>query len=1371
MTIRLRFGGTISDVFSTGATMLQEGGTYSSPDHVYFHGNYTATGGLLDAGDAIVGEGGTPSSSGVLNIDGGELRFSGPMTIRYWLPLGLTSVNLSGGKLSVGQLIDQSPNWSSFHWTGGELAFTNAPTLTLGTGTLFGPTLELISSGRTGFSTNSALQVPSGSSITLNGGATLTVGTLRLNAGALLTHHNGTANLGGAEIGSGVGNATYNFYGGTINTTGGGVFVGNSGAGTFNHTNGAYVGVGYNTLVVGQNGTYNMSGGTLTTTSYDPAYFTEIVATSALFSQSGGTHNAARIILNDGGTYNLSNGTLNLTDQSGGYYVLMVGHTGSGSFVQTGGVNNVMVRGWGLVMAWGSPTGTGSYTLFDGDLNASEENVGMDGVAVFTQYGGRNTTTPVGFTSGSLILGRNAGSHGTYNLHGGSLSVSNANNGPIAELIGGNGTGVFTQHNGTHNATSLVVGYGTGTGTFTLLGGTVAVSGNEDAGKLGHGTIIQSGGTNTISNTLYVGTEVGGTGVFSLSGTGTLTATRDYVGFRGTGTFTQTGGTNSTTSFISMGELAGSTGIYTLSGTGSINAGELDAGWSGSGTFTQLGGTNTVQGPVRVANNPGSKGLFSLQGGVLSAASVTIKAGTLPTNGGTFEILGTFPATTMTAQSITNSGVLRVNGDGLRSGPSGPTFTQTATGTLNIEIGGYATGEYGRLATTQAALAGTLNVALADGYTPADGDSFDIITGPVSGTFATVSLPGCGWHIFYGAGYVRVVFTQVPAFRGDLASAVCPTMILQPLQQGACENGAVTLTVDACGTPLPGYQWMRGGVPVVNGGNISGATTASLTISPATAADSAAYTCVATNICGSIVSAPSMIEVMLPVWVPLGTGTDGTVQALAILPGGDLLAAGRFINAGGTTVTRVARWNGSAWSGLGSGFNNTVNCVAVLPNGDIVAGGTFTTAGGVAANRIARWNGTAWSPLGSGLNSTVSAVAALANGDIVAGGSFNTAGGSAANQIARWNGTAWSALGSGTNNTVNALAVLGNGDIIAGGAFTSAGGVINRNFIASWNGTTWSGLGLGFSGTVRALQVLTNGDLIAGGTFTAAGGLSANNIARWNGTAWSALGSGLGSTVNSLTVLPNGDIVAGGAFTTAGGSAASRIAIWDGVSWSALGSGLTGPTVSVLALAADAEGQLFAGGAFTAAGGAAASNIANYHVGPVITGQPASQSVCGSGEATFSVAASGAPLTYQWRRGGTPLADEPGHIAGAMGPVLTITGIVADDAGTYTCAIANACGSQQSAAATLDINGPGCCPLDYNLDTVLNPDDLGDFITDYYTSPHIPGPGGYAIPCPANEVPYDVGYKAAYTVDGAGQCNAPFPDNLGDYITDYYTGC
>ncbi len=83
--------------------------------------------------------------------------------------------------------------------------------------------------------------------------------------------------------------------------------------------------------------------------------------------------------------------------------------------------------------------------------------------------------------------------------------------------------------------------------------------------------------------------------------------------------------------------------------------------------------------------------------------------------------------------------------------------------------------------------------------------------------------------------------------------------------------------------------------------------------------------------------------------------------------------------------------------------------------------------------------------------------------------------------------------------------------------------------------------------------------------------------------------------------------------------------------------------------------------------------------------------------------------------------------------------------------------------------GPG--NLDYNVDSVVNADDIGDFITDYFTLPHVSGPDGYGVACPENAPPYDAGYKAAFVPGAgalAGQCSEPFSDNLGDYITAYF---
>jgi hypothetical protein len=304
-------------------------------------------------------------------------------------------------------------------------------------------------------------------------------------------------------------------------------------------------------------------------------------------------------------------------------------------------------------------------------------------------------------------------------------------------------------------------------------------------------------------------------------------------------------------------------------------------------------------------------------------------------------------------------------------------------------------------------------------------------------------------------------------------------------------------------------------------------------------------------------------------WAPLGAGMDYQVEALAVLPNGDLVAGGLFRTAGGTPANCIARWDGATWSPLGTGMGNSrpfsdpaVLALAVLPNGDVLAAGDFDSAGGVPANGIARWNGSSWSALGSGFANTISpsdvkvhTLLPLPNGDVVAGGAFNVAGGIPATRIARWDGANWSALGSGMNATVFALAVRTDGVLVAGGNFTTAGGV-SANCVARWDGTSWSALGAGltvgagpngFTPSVAALTILPNGDLVAAGFFRNAGGAAADWIARWDDASWSAVDAGINGPVQrdgvmALAQAPNGDLLAGGYFSTAGGLLSANFA-------------------------------------------------------------------------------------------------------------------------------------------------------------------------------------------------------------------------------------
>ncbi|MEI2740391.1 MAG: T9SS type A sorting domain-containing protein [Chitinophagaceae bacterium] len=77
---------------------------------------------------------------------------------------------------------------------------------------------------------------------------------------------------------------------------------------------------------------------------------------------------------------------------------------------------------------------------------------------------------------------------------------------------------------------------------------------------------------------------------------------------------------------------------------------------------------------------------------------------------------------------------------------------------------------------------------------------------------------------------------------------------------------------------------------------------------------------------------------------------------------------------------------------------------------------------------------------------------------------------------------------------------------------------------------------------------------------------------------------------------------------------------------------------------------------------------------PAITSQPtpATQTLCPGFNVTYSVAATGTGLTYQWKQGATNLVDNA-QISGATTNTLTITNINSSNTGTYTCVVSGVC--------------------------------------------------------------------------------------------------
>ncbi len=173
-------------------------------------------------------------------------------------------------------------------------------------------------------------------------------------------------------------------------------------------------------------------------------------------------------------------------------------------------------------------------------------------------------------------------------------------------------------------------------------------------------------------------------------------------------------------------------------------------------------------------------------------------------------------------------------------------------------------------------------------------------------------------------------------------------------------------------------------------------------------------------------------------------------------------------------------------------------------------------------------------------------------------------------------------------------------------------------------------------------------------------------------------------------------------------------------------------------------------------------------VPPLGTGQ-----IAGGSPGAFVPARSLVSLTVDLARAGNLAYVRSGLAAGRLSLLVTTVN-PATEMGIggvkYPIIHASRAAGEGVAGPRLEIVGAPACTLDYNVDTVVNPDDLGDFITDYFTDPAIPGPGGYAVACSGNPPPYDAGYRAAFVADGGGQCNEPFPDNLGDFITAYFAG-
>jgi uncharacterized delta-60 repeat protein len=347
----------------------------------------------------------------------------------------------------------------------------------------------------------------------------------------------------------------------------------------------------------------------------------------------------------------------------------------------------------------------------------------------------------------------------------------------------------------------------------------------------------------------------------------------------------------------------------------------------------------------------------------------------------------------------------------------------------------------------------------------------------------------------------------------------------------------------------------------------------------------------------------------------IGTGTDGSINALLLQPDGRILIGGTFTTYNGAGCGNLARLNADGTLDLSfnslSGANFGVQALQLQPDGRVLVGGSFTTFNGVSRNGIARLNVNGTLDLtfqvGSGVVGTVHALTLQPDGKVIVSGQFTSVNGLSRNGIARMNadGSVDASFnpGTGTNDTIYALKLQPDGKVLIGGTFTAYNS-IPRNRLArlSADGSLDPSFnaGTGPNGPVRAIALQPDGKIVAGGMFTQVNGVNRSNIARLNarGVLVPTFNEVIGANgpVHAIVRQPNGRVVISGQFTHYDGLPCNRIARLeaDGRLDATFNSG-AGADNHVMAIQLQLDGKLLIGGWFTSYNGTPCNRLARLN--------------------------------------------------------------------------------------------------------------------------------------------------------------------------------
>ncbi len=713
--------GTINSNQSAGMTIQASGGITNS-------GTLEAT-----AGAALV-----ITSSGVVSNTGGTIAANTGT-------LQVNSSTVNGGTFALTGASLLQMNSATIHG-GSTITNSSTGTIEIASGTnALGGTINNSAGGILKIDNNTILDLESGTYSQL--------GTVQLNSSGNFTELviEGNVTLGGGTLtmSANANNFIFGQVGSDVltneETIQGAGNIGNGSMGLVN--SGTIIANASGNMVINvsnQNlnntGTLEANGATLTIEGPGVTFF-------ANDNQSTGTLTEGNLIAN-GSNIQWNAGPNNITTLAGS-----VTEEGGGQLINTFNNTNVNVlAGLTSITSAGALT-IGGVTFTDADSFSNAGSLTLlagesFAVGSLTQISGSS------LTAGTYVLDAN------LNLSGTAQTITT--NAATLTLAGG------TIEN-TSNSTNALAGLATNSGKLTIGGASNAVS-TTAASFSNPGTLTINGGDSFTATKLsqISGTTLSG-GTYVLGGNLNLTTAGISIATN-SATLTLQGGTINSNSVNALSALAANTKSLTLANNAKLTT-------TTTGNFANSGTVNVSNGSTLTVGGTGHRynqtaGTTTVDGTLAGAANFT---------GGTIQGAGTVSGN-VSAGNATGTAVTVNVGDSGKAGLLAitGTYTQLATGTMKLSIGGTTVGtQYSQLAITGAAsLAGTLSAAQINAFVPTVGQTFTVLTASsVTGTFTNTTIAinsNEHYAVSYTATSVVLTVASGPASKSSSNNSALP---------------------------------------------------------------------------------------------------------------------------------------------------------------------------------------------------------------------------------------------------------------------------------------------------------------------------------------------------------------------------------------------------------------------------------------------------------------------------------------------------------------------------------------------------------------------------------------------------------------------